>query len=111
MRNHKSTREQMENLFKLFRKSNRTRKDFCKTHNVNLHTFDYWRTKFNKEKISKPVSKEVSTVCEPVFQQIQSPLAVCSDSLRLHYGEKLKVEFPADYPVEQLANLILRLSC
>lgn len=50
-------KEQMYALVEQWQKSQATKTDFCKAHQINIHTFTYWLQKYKKQKTVEGLSK------------------------------------------------------
>ena len=91
----------MRDMVLRFERSGLGRKAFCAAEPINVHTFYYWLDKFKKEK----------AVQAPTFQQVTRPDFMPAQGVQLYYKNQVRLELPADYPTEQLSDLIRRLSC
>jgi len=105
------TLEQMKPLIKEWQKTGISKKLFCRTHKINVHTFSYWVDKLDKlgtgskentkestEKTLKQATKSAATVGKG-FVQIESgerhksdkPMSVPNLELEFPKGAKLRV--------------------
>jgi transposase-like protein len=99
------TLEQMKPLIKEWQKTGMNKKLFCRTHQINVHTFSYWVDKL--EKGSEKVSKETS------MQANKSASTLVNGFVRIESGERHKSDNPMSLPSLELQfpkGAILRLS-
>jgi transposase-like protein len=95
------TLEQMKPLIKEWQKTGMNKKLFCRTHQINVHTFSYWVDKL--EKGSKETSKQAN----------KSASTLVKGFVRIESGERHKSDNPMSLPSLELQfpkGAILRLS-
>lgn len=78
---------EMYALVQQYLSSGLSKKEFCQTHGIKVHTFQYWVSKYNKEQVKGNEDKFL-------------PLAIKESSrensqvIRLSYPSGMIVEFP-----------------
>ena len=81
------------------RHGDQTIKSYCESHQLNVGTFYYWRSRLSEQ-------EEQGSG----FITLQ-PQQLCTGLLVLRFGSDISLELPADYPLEALSALIKRLGC
>jgi len=90
------TAEEMRPLIQSFAKYTGTKKAFCLENNINIHTFHYWQTKFNKQAVKFSSKK---------FLPLQVSNSVGS-KIELYYPNGLRLVMPVDTPLNILQALV-----
>ena len=93
-----SKREQWAKRMRAWERSGQSRAAFCRTHRLNLHTFDYWRR----------VLGATSTALVPVMVEARTSQAA-SAAIEVVLPHGVCVRAPAGCDVAQLAALVSAL--
>ena len=92
----------MRPMYEKYQRSGQSIKAFCKAEGINVPTFNYWRLKFIK----------AGQAPRAGFNQISvRPKGFSITPIILRLGNSLEIEFPSEYPVDRLSQLLTRLSC
>ena len=92
----------MRPMYEKYQRSGQSIKAFCKAEGINVSTFNYWRLKFIK----------AGQAPRAGFNQISvRPKDLSIPPIILRLGNSLEIEFPSEYPVDRLSQLLTRLSC
>jgi len=94
------TTEEMRSVIKSFSTYTGTKKAFFQERNINIHTFNYWQTKFNKQS-SKSSSKKFIPL------QVEKP---GMDKIELFYPNGVRLVFPIDTHLKVLQGLVKSVS-
>ena len=97
-RRARRSRVEWGQLLEEFKQSNVKLGSFCEDRGLNLHTFQYWRSKLRHE-----------TQDARSFVRVE-PVTGGRGSIVLR-KKGVEVELPGDYPGEELAALVNGLSC
>ena len=104
MKKRPRTLGQMEPLIKEWQKTGISKTLFCRTHQINVHTFSYWIDKLEKgsEKVSKKTSNQAN----------KSASTLVKGFVRIESGERYKSDSPMIVPMLEFQfpkGAILRL--
>ena len=102
------TLEQMAPLIKEWRKTGMNKKLFCRTHQINVHTFSYWVDKLDKLGIGSKESTE-----KTLKQATKSAATLGKGFVQIESGARHKSDNPMSDPMLELQfpkGAILRLS-
>jgi hypothetical protein len=59
---HRRSRQQIQELLRLFSKSNVSVKEFCRDHNIHPANFHKWRARYKSKVVSNPKSPGFSSI-------------------------------------------------
>lgn len=64
-------------IIKTWKESGLKQREFCAKHQINIHTFVYWKQKIDgKSSLFAPVNVEAAKRFAPVFYKLETPLGV-----------------------------------
>jgi len=96
------TEKEWTKLLEAQQDSNQTIKAFCAEHDINVGTFYYWRSK-KSQSLDSQVGGFISLRSKE--------WKVTSGGITLVFVNGMKLEFPIDYPLCALSELMRDLGC
>ncbi len=94
---------QWKDLITEWQESGKTRKAFCREHDLTVATFSYWRTKLNKLE-----GTEAGAPVRDTFIRYNLPSSV-SSGITIEWPDGMKLRFPLGINLQEIAELLRAL--
>ena len=91
-------KEQMFSLVEQWHNSSQSQKFFCKEHNINVHTFNYWVKKYRLSSSFADFIELKPKIKSQKNEQI----------IKFHFSGEISAEVPAELAIDFMNQLIVR---
>lgn len=99
-------KEEMYTLVSIWQPSNETKTSFCKTHSINIHTFNYWLKKYTLSKTDSSASVSKKFVPLQVLPQDSQGFQGEFGGIELYYPNGVRLRLTSEVSTDYIACLV-----